>query len=169
MNEQYQNYNENPDQRMVPHNNNPNINFNNSTFNNDVQTTDKWRHNGQHYYNHNCHTVMPHFNPTAPPFLLEQHFYGLLAPLRSAAHTTAHSLSAAASSLSTPAANMVADPPKITNFAAGIAPCIVGWDSMVPQGYEGTPYYLQLIPTAMPLMPTTKDFYFNYFRMHKFC
>uniref|UniRef100_A0A915I4E3 Peptidase A2 domain-containing protein n=1 Tax=Romanomermis culicivorax TaxID=13658 RepID=A0A915I4E3_ROMCU len=29
---------------------------------------------------------------------------------------------------------MVADPPKTTNNAASVAPCIVGWDSVEPQG-----------------------------------
>uniref|UniRef100_A0A915I4G5 Retrotransposon gag domain-containing protein n=1 Tax=Romanomermis culicivorax TaxID=13658 RepID=A0A915I4G5_ROMCU len=78
---------------------------------------------------------MPRFNPTAPPLPLEQHFYGLPAPPRSAADTTAHSLGAAASSRSTPAANMVADLAKTTNVAASVVPCIVGWDFMKPQDF----------------------------------
>uniref|UniRef100_A0A915IRY3 Peptidase A2 domain-containing protein n=1 Tax=Romanomermis culicivorax TaxID=13658 RepID=A0A915IRY3_ROMCU len=77
---------------------------------------------------------MPCFNTTAPPLLLEQHFYGLQTPLRSAADTTAHSSNAAASSQLTPAANMVAASPRTPNIAASVAPCIVGWDSMEPQG-----------------------------------
>uniref|UniRef100_A0A915IDI8 Uncharacterized protein n=1 Tax=Romanomermis culicivorax TaxID=13658 RepID=A0A915IDI8_ROMCU len=77
---------------------------------------------------------MPCFNPTAPPLPLEQLFYRLSAPSRSAADTMAHSSGAAASSQSTHAAHMLPDLPRTTNVAASIRPCIVGWDSMEPQG-----------------------------------
>uniref|UniRef100_A0A915HKM1 Uncharacterized protein n=1 Tax=Romanomermis culicivorax TaxID=13658 RepID=A0A915HKM1_ROMCU len=133
MNEQYRNYNENLDRQMVSYNNNANDNPNNRSFNNDVRTTDEWRHDRGCYHKCDCHTVTPHFNPTVPPLPLEQHFYGLPAPLRSAADTTAHSLDAVASSQPMPATNMVAASPTTANIAASIAPCIIGWDSTEPQ------------------------------------
>uniref|UniRef100_A0A915IXF2 Uncharacterized protein n=1 Tax=Romanomermis culicivorax TaxID=13658 RepID=A0A915IXF2_ROMCU len=63
------------------------------------------------------------------PLPLEQHFYGLPAPLRSAAHTRACRFLP-----TNTAANMVASLPKTANVAASITPCIVGWDSTEPQG-----------------------------------
>uniref|UniRef100_A0A915HW82 Peptidase A2 domain-containing protein n=1 Tax=Romanomermis culicivorax TaxID=13658 RepID=A0A915HW82_ROMCU len=109
---------------------------------------------------------MPCFNPTAALLPLEQHFYRLPAPRRSAADTTAHSSGPAISSQSKPDTNMVAAWLMTANTAMGIRPCIVGWDSTKPQGQLPWDFCLAICNTNE--VPSANDALRKYTRTNAF-